>query len=129
MALALALGGCGSPRTTDPSGYAIFFRRAGVTLSSIVLPGASVCARSFDAATGTVVATIGSPAGQDPPFIELVRGTCGAPGEVVVASPTGALAHEVGAGTYFMRITNTSEETVTFILEVEYTLPPNAPAP
>ena len=129
LTLVGALGGCGGSPEINPNGYAVFFRPATVTLSSIILPRASVCGLPFVAATGVVEATIEGPARPDPFFLELLRGTCDAPGDVVVASPTGEFMHEVSAGTYFVRITNTSDETVPFILEVSYLLPPNAPAP
>lgn len=126
----LALGGCGSPLENPNTRTALFFRTATVTLASTILGAASVCGLPFDAATGPVTATIGTSTGREAPFlIELKRGTCSTPGEVMAASSTGELTKEVAQGTYFVTVTNPSDETLFFVLEVSYLLPPDAPAP
>ena len=131
VTLALALGGCDSPAENPNAGTGDFPRQVTTTLSSILLGGASVCGRDFAAAAAPVTATINAPpaAGPGPLVIELRRGTCREPGEVVAASSLGQLTQDVTPGAYFVMIANTSEETVVFILQVEYTLLPGAPAP
>ena len=130
LASCLALGGCGSGLENPNTRTALFFRTATLTLASTILGGASVCGRPFDAATGPVTATIGTSAGREAPLlVELRRGTCSRPGDVMAASSTGQFTQEVSQGTYFVTIRNPSDATLDFILEVSYLLPPNAPAP
>ena len=130
LILALALAGCGSPLESPNTRTALFFRTATVTLASTIRGGSSVCGNPFDVATGPIAATIGASTERAAPFlIELKRGTCSRPGEVVAASSTGQFTQEVSQGTYFVTITNLSDATLDFVLEVSYLLPPNAPAP
>ena len=130
LAACLALGGCGSGLENPNTRTALFFRTATVTLASTILGAASVCGLPFDAATGPITATIGASTGRTAPFLlELKRGTCSRPGEVMAASSTGQLTREVSQGTYFVTVTNPTDATLDFILEVSYLLPPNAPAP